>query len=177
MGEEPTAPTGDAGRRRSDNVPRQRLLAGAGHQQPHERSLLLETTSRVLYPSMLLVSVYLLLVGLHSPGGGFAAGLVAGMALLLRRLAGGPYELGTAAPLPPGLVLGAGLTTAAGYGIAGMLLDGELLAGTVVTLRLPLLDPLEVPTSLVFEVGMAAIVVGLVLDVLRTLGEEVVEDP
>ena len=46
---------------------------------------------------MLVVATYLLLVGLHRPGGGFAAGLVAGLALVLRRVAAGPHELGEAA--------------------------------------------------------------------------------
>lgn len=160
----------------SDNVARQRLLAGAEELPPGHRSLLLETATRLLYPSMLLVSVYLLVVGLQSPGGGFAAGLVLGMALLLRRLAGGPRELGTAVAVPPGILLGTGLTVVAGYSLAGIVLSGTFLKSTVLTVHPPLLGAFEVPTSLVFELGMVLIVVGLVLDVLRTLGEQVTEE-
>ncbi|UMG91837.1 NADH-quinone oxidoreductase subunit K [Nocardioides sp. TF02-7] len=90
----------------------------------------------------------------------------------MRRLAGGPYELGTATRFPPGVLLGGGLVVAAGYGVAGLLTSGDLLHGTVVHVELPVLPTYELPTSLVFEVGVLMIVVGLALDVLRTLGGE-----
>ena len=154
------------------NLPRDPQLAGPGELPAGRRSLLLEVTTRFLYPTMLVVATYLLLVGLHRPGGGFAAGLVACLALVLRRVAAGPHELGEAALLPPGVVLGVGLTLAAGYAAAGALLTGEMLSATSVDLTLPGREPLHVPSSLLLEVAIALIVVGLVLDVLRTLGGE-----
>ncbi|OLT14041.1 hypothetical protein BJF78_20285 [Pseudonocardia sp. CNS-139] len=53
------------------------------------RTLLLETTTRVLFPTVLVFSLYLLFVGHYGPGGGFSAGLVAGLAFVLRYVAGG----------------------------------------------------------------------------------------
>lgn len=154
------------------SVPRTRLLHSAHRQPDRRRLLLLEALTRGLYPSILVVAVYLLLAGLTRSGGGFAAGLVVGLGLVLRRLAGGPYELGRAAPLPPGLLLGAGLSLCAGYAVAGLVLTGDVLAGGSLTLGPPLVGELHVPSSLLFELGVATIVVGLVLDVLRTLGAE-----
>ncbi|WP_369975100.1 MnhB domain-containing protein [Thermobifida halotolerans] len=110
--------------------------------------------------------------GCTTPAGGFAAGLVAGTGLVLRRLAGGPWELGEAAPVPPGVLLGAGLSLAAGYGLAGVVVADEFLAGTVWRFPEGPFGHIEVPTSLILEVGIALIVIGLVLDVLRTLGAE-----
>lgn len=158
--------------RHAVNAPRDELLRGAHRQPADERSLLVEALARVLYPTILLVAAYLLLVGLHEPGGGFAAGLTVGLALLLRRIAGGPHELGAAARIPPGVLLGAGLTLASGYAVAGLVLAGDLLHGTVLHLDLPGLPAHELPTSLVFEIGVALVVTGLVLDILRTLGQE-----
>ncbi|MFY1671480.1 MnhB domain-containing protein [Plantactinospora sp. WMMB334] len=149
-----------------------RPLAAADQQRPDRRSMLLEVVTRVVYPSVLLVAGYLLLAGLHRPGGGFAAGLVAGLGLVLRRLAGGPGEVEVAAPVPARLLLGLGLFTCAGYGLAGLLLAGELLAGLARQVDLGPAGHLEVSTSLLFELGIALIVVGLVLDVLRSLGAE-----
>lgn len=156
----------------STNLPQDEHLAGARHQPETARSALLEAVSRVLYPAILVVATYLLLVGLSAPGGGFVAGLTVGLGLLLRRIAGGPHELGAAVPAPPGVLLGLGLVVSAGYGVAGLLLSGHLLHGTVGHIDVPGLPALELPASLVFEIGVALIVVGLVLDVLRTLGEE-----
>lgn len=154
------------------HLPQDELLSGSGELPDSERSLLLEAATRVLYPSMLVVSVYLLVHGLHSPGGGFSGGLVAALALVLRRLAGGTHELGVAAPPPPGVLLGTGLALVAAYAVAGLVPTDHPLAGTVLPVPLPGVSAWEVPTSLVLEVGIFVIVVGLVLDVLRVLGTE-----
>ncbi|MGI5149367.1 MnhB domain-containing protein [Plantactinospora sp. CA-294935] len=156
----------------SAGQPRSRRLLAADRQRPEQRSVLLEVITRMVYPSVLLVAGYLLLVGLHRPGGGFAAGLVAGLGLVLRRLAGGPGEVDAAAPVPAKVLLGAGLLTCAGYGVAGLLLTGELLAGAAWTVTFGPVTHLELTTSLLFEAGIASIVIGLVLDVLRGLGED-----
>ena len=49
--------------------------------------------------------------GHNLPGGGFAGGLVAGLALMIRYLAGGRDELDEAAPIDAGVVLGIGLAS------------------------------------------------------------------
>lgn len=154
------------------SVPQRRLLAAAEGLPASHRALLLEVLTRVVHPSVVLVGIYLLLAGLHRTGGGFAAALVIGLGLVLRRLAGGPQELGAAAPVPPGFLLGAGLTLVAGYAVAGVVLADELLASHHWSLHLGRLGHLEVTTSLVFEVGVVLIVLGLMLDVLRTFGAE-----
>ena len=74
-----------------------------------QRSLLLEMTTRALFPTVLVFSVYLLLVGHYGPGGGFAAGLVAGLVLATRygrRRRGGPVESGQSSPRHEEDVLG-----------------------------------------------------------------------
>lgn len=154
------------------DTPEEPLLAGAEYQSDRARSMLFEAFARVVYPTVLVVAAYLFLVGLHRPGGGFAAGLTIGLGLLLRRLAGGPHELGAAFPIPPGVLLGGGLALASGYGVAGLLIGGHVLHGTVLHVNPPGLPAQELPTSLIFELGIAAIVVGLAVDVLRTLGAE-----
>ena len=116
--------------------------------------------------------VYLLFSGHNEPGGGFAGGLVAGLALVLRYLAGGRYELGEAAPVDPGLLLGAGLLFAGGTGVVGLALGAEVLQTAILETTLPVLGDVKLVTSLFFDIGVYLIVVGLVLDVLRSLGAE-----
>ncbi len=57
----------------------------------------------------MVLSAYFFFAGHNTPGGGFAGGLTAGLALVLRYLAGGRYELGETLPLDAGKILGAGL--------------------------------------------------------------------
>jgi multicomponent Na+:H+ antiporter subunit A len=120
----------------------------------------------------MVFSVYLLFSGHNEPGGGFAGGLVAGLALVLRYLAGGRYELGEAAPVAPGVLLGTGLLFAGGTGVGGLLLGGEVLQTAILEATLPVLGDVKLVTSLFFDMGVYLIVVGLVLDVLRSLGAE-----
>ena len=149
-------------------APRRRWLAASATLPPERRSVVLEVVTRILFHTILVFSVYLLFSGHNEPGGGFAGGLVAGLALVLRYLAGGRYELGEAAPVDPGLLLGTGLLFAGGTGVAGAAArrrgaaDGDPRddpAGA---------RPVKLVTSLFFDIGVYLIVVGLVLDILRS---------
>jgi multicomponent Na+:H+ antiporter subunit A len=156
----------------SGRAPRGRWLAASATLDPERRSVVLEVVTRILFHTILVFSLYLLFSGHNEPGGGFAGGLVAGLALVLRYLAGGRYELGEAAPVAPGLVLGAGLLIAGCTGVAGLLLGAEVLQTAILETTFPVLGDVKLVTSLFFDAGVYLIVVGLVLDVLRSLGAE-----
>ncbi|GEL94122.1 Na+/H+ antiporter subunit A [Cellulomonas composti] len=139
---------------------------------PNRRSVVFEVVVRLLFHTMIVYSVFLLFSGHNAPGGGFAAGLVTGIALTVRYLAGGRYELGEAAPVQPGVLLGLGLFLSAGVGILAMLVGGSVLESWIFEVDIPLLGHLKLVTSLFFDVGVYLVVVGLVLDILRSLGAE-----
>ncbi|WP_204300504.1 Na+/H+ antiporter subunit A [Actinoplanes campanulatus] len=146
----------------------------AGHTvEAGRRSTMMEVVTRLIFHVIMLLSVYLLLTGHDTPGGGFTGGLVAGLALTVRYLAGGRYELAAAAPVDAGAVLGAGLLVAVGTGAGALVLGGQVLQSAVLDLHVPLLGEVHVVTSTLFDIGVYLIVVGLVLDVLRSLGAEV----
>jgi multicomponent Na+:H+ antiporter subunit A len=148
-------------------------LRGSDARDPRQRSLVLEVATRLIFPLMMMLSVYFFFTGHNTPGGGFAGGLTAGLALMLRYLAGGRYEIAETLPLDAGKVLGAGLALSAGMAVGSILLGAPALSSAVITLDLPLLGTLKFVTSLVFDLGVYLIVVGLVLDVLRSLGARV----
>jgi multicomponent Na+:H+ antiporter subunit A len=158
--------------RRGRRAPRRQWLAGTVALAPERRSVVLEVVTRILFHTIVVFSIYLLFSGHNEPGGGFAGGLVAGLALVLRYLAGGRYELGEAAPVDPGLLLGAGLLFAGGTGVVGLVLGGEVLQTAILETTLPVLGDVKLVTSLFFDMGVYLVVVGLVLDVLRSLGAE-----
>jgi multicomponent Na+:H+ antiporter subunit A len=137
-----------------------------------DRVLLLEVITRLVFPTMMVVSLYFLFAGHNAPGGGFAGGLVAGLALVVRYVAGGRYELGEAVPVDAGLLLGLGLLCAGGTGLGALLAGGEVLQTAVLEVDVPVLGHVKFVTSLIFDVGVYLVVIGLVLDVLRSLGAE-----
>ena len=148
-------------------------LSGGRTLAPQRRSVIFEIATRLLFHSMILFAVFLLFAGHNAPGGGFAAGLVVGIALIVRYLAGGRYELGEAAPVHPGLLLGSGLFLSAGVGLIALLAGGSVLQSVIVELAVPVIGQVKLVTSLFFDIGVFLVVIGLVLDILRSLGAEI----
>jgi multicomponent Na+:H+ antiporter subunit A len=153
-------------------APRAWLISGA-KVQPENRSILLEIIIRVLFHSIMIVSLYLLFAGHNLPGGGFAGGLVAGMGLVMRYIAGGRWELGAAAPTDAGRLLGAGMAIAVLCALVPMVFGFAPLQSFTFEGELPIIGHWEFVTSTIFDVGVYLVVIGLVLDVLRSLGAEV----
>lgn len=154
------------------DAPRAWLISGS-KVQPENRSILLEIIIRVLFHSIMIVSLYLLFAGHNLPGGGFAGGLVAGMGLVMRYIAGGRWELGAAAPTDAGRLLGAGMAIAVLCALVPMAFGFAPLQSFTFEGELPLIGHWEFVTSTIFDVGVYLVVIGLVLDVLRSLGAEV----
>ncbi|MCV7177192.1 Na+/H+ antiporter subunit A [Mycolicibacterium sphagni] len=151
-------------------------LRGSELRDPRNRSLVLEVATRLIFPLIMVLSVYFFFTGHNTPGGGFAGGLTAGLALVLRYLAGGRYELGETLPLDAGKILGAGLALSAGTAAGSMLLGAPALSSAVIELHVPLLGTVKFVTALFFDLGVYLIVLGLVLDVLRSLGARIDEE-
>ncbi len=154
-------------------VRRRSWIVAAPTLDPERRSMMFEVITRVVFHAMVLFALFLLFRGHNAPGGGFAAGLVVGLALAVRYLAGGRYELGEAAPVHPGLILGTGLFLSAGVGLVSLLSGRHAIESFQVDLHLPLFGEVHLITSLFFDLGVFLVVIGLVLDVLRSLGAEI----
>ena len=158
-------------------------LRGTEQLSPIKRSIIFEVITRLLFPVMILVSLFFLFSGHNNPGGGFAGGLVAGMALMIRYLAGGRHELDEAAPVDAGWVLGAGLLTSGLAMIAPLLVGGRIGQSFEIEIHGPYVSYLPTPwgevtllgeihlvTSVFFDIGVYLVVIGVMLDLARSLG-------
>ena len=67
-------------------------LAAGSTLAAERRSIVFEVVARTIFHTVLLYSLFLLFTAHSAPGGGFAGGIVAGLALAVRYLAGGPFE-------------------------------------------------------------------------------------
>ncbi len=168
FGDEPPVSLSDA-----DAAPTRRSYLLAGRTlTPENRSILLEVLVRALFHPAMVVSVYLLFVGHNAPGGGFAGGLLAGLALVARYLAGGRYELGEAAPIDAGKLLGGGIALAAGTAASSLLFGMAVFESTWFEYDLGPFH-FSAGTSTLFDIGVYLTVLGVVLDILRSLGAQV----
>ena len=150
------------------------LLAGS-RLLPGSRSIILEVVVRLVFHALMILSVFLLLSGHNAPGGGFAGGLVAGLALVARYLAGGRFELRATVPLDAGRILGIGLALAVFTALVPLFFGQPALSSSWVDVDLGPFGTLPFVTSTLFDVGVYLVVFGLVLDVLRSLGSEIDE--
>ncbi|MDN5726024.1 MAG: Na+/H+ antiporter subunit A [Propionibacteriales bacterium] len=158
-------------------------LRGGESLSPVQRSIIFEVATRLLFPVMILISVYLLAIGHNEPGGGFAGGLIAGLALVIRYLAGGANELDEAAPVDAGRLLGIGLLIAGLSALAPVLFGGRILQSYALDFSIPVLSELVTPwgtvplmgefhlvTSVFFDIAVYLVVIGVLLDIARSLG-------
>jgi multicomponent K+:H+ antiporter subunit A len=133
--------------------------------------LFLEMLMRPLLPLALLVSVYIFLRGHHLPGGGFVAGLVTGVALILQYLASGIAFASARLPQRPSRWLAVGLACAAGVGAAGWWFGAPFLTTAHGHVSIPLIGEIELASALAFDLGVYLVVVSVVLMVLAELGK------
>ncbi|MCH1882579.1 Na+/H+ antiporter subunit A [Agrococcus sp. ARC_14] len=133
-------------------------------------SPVLEMMTRLLFPIMMMLSIYLLAVGHYEPGGGFAGGLVAGIALAVRYLAGGRDELLEAVPFDAGKLLGGGMAVVVLSMIWPVLIGGRIGESYAVSATLPVLGEQSLVTTVFFDIGVWLVVIGAMLDFVRSLG-------
>lgn len=152
---------------------RERTWLAAGRSlAPEHRSVVFEVLARLIFHPILVLSVYLLFCAENLPGGGFIGGLVAGVALIVRYLAGGRFELAEAAPRQPGLFTGLGLFVMTAVALLG-LIDGTVLHAFEYHGHLPLFGEYHLATPVLFDFGVYLLVLGVVLDIVRALGAKV----
>lgn len=134
------------------------------------RSLILAAATRVVFPLLLLFSVFLLFRGHNEPGGGFVGGLVAATAYALLALTGGVPAARRVLPARPEVLIGTGLLAALASGLVGLAAGRPFLTGLWGDVSLPVVG--KPGTPVLFDAGVYLTVVGVVLLILFTLQEE-----
>ncbi|WP_282826374.1 Na+/H+ antiporter subunit A [Gulosibacter sediminis] len=147
------------------------LIAG-NSLAPDNRSIVVEVVVRLIFHGLFIMSLYLLFAGHNSTGGGFAGGVVAGLALAARYLAGGREELDAAVRVDAGRLLGIGMVLAAGSALAPMLFGHPPLMSFWIDSDVAGIGQIVFVTSTIFDIGVYLIVIALVIDILRSLGSE-----
>lgn len=127
------------------------------------RSPIVHLGIRAASPLAIVVGLYLLFAGHNRPGGGFAAGLVLGAVVTLRTVAG------LQRPTHASGLIAAGITIVAATAAAPLLWGNSLLDQEVFSVDLPIFGSVKSGSAFVFDVGVTAVVVGLVTAVLDGL--------
>nr|WP_298169578.1 monovalent cation/H+ antiporter subunit A [uncultured Pseudomonas sp.] len=139
--------------------------------------LILATLSRVLLPMALLVSVFIFLRGHNLPGGGFIAGLVTAVALILQYVASGVQWTQSRLPLNYHRMAGSGVLLAGLTGAGSWWFDKPFLTSAFGHFDIPLVGDVELATAMLFDLGVYLTVVGATLLILANLGKLTQEKP
>ena len=135
-------------------------------------SLILTTVTRLVFFVVLLFSLYLLLRGHNNPGGGFIAGVMTALGILLQSIASDLRYVRLVFRVEPRVLAGIGLMTSLTTGLVPMLLGYPFLTSTFGHVHVPGLGEVEIASAFFFDLGVYCVVVGGSLLMMITLAEE-----
>ncbi|GAB3483332.1 monovalent cation/H+ antiporter subunit A [Azotobacter salinestris] len=135
---------------------------------PHP--LILDQLARALLPLALLISVFIFLRGHNLPGGGFIAGLITAVALILQYIALGVSWSQARLRFSYHAMAGAGVLIAALTGLGSWVFERPFLTSAFGHFSLPLVGEFELATAMLFDLGVYLVVVGATLLILSNIG-------
>lgn len=136
---------------------------------PERHPMMFVMATRLLLPLALLVGCYIFLRGHNQPGGGFIAALVFSIAILLQYLASGFDWTDERRKFGEHALIGTGVLIAAATGLGSLVFGAPFLSSSFGYFHLPLIGEFELATAMLFDLGVAAVVIGAVLMALAQL--------
>ena len=133
--------------------------------------LILQTFTRLMMPLMIMVAVYIFLRGHNLPGGGFIAGLIASVALIVMYLSNGIEWTQKRLSVDMHLVIGFGLLIAISTGLVAMGLGYPFLTSAFSHIHWPVIGEFEIASAIAFDLGVFLVVVGATVMSLVQLGK------
>lgn len=132
--------------------------------------VIMASFTRSLLPLALLVSIYILLRGHNLPGGGFIAGLITAVALIMQYLANGVAWMQPRLAANEHSVMAYGLLIAVLTGLASWLFGHPFLTSTFSHIHWPLVGEFELASAMAFDLGVYLVVVGATMLIIINLG-------
>jgi multicomponent K+:H+ antiporter subunit A len=115
---------------------------------------------RLLMPVAAVISVFFLLRGHNSPGGGFVGGLVMATAFIVQYMVGGTIWVESRMRIHPQYWMAAGLLASGGTGALAWLFAENFLTSLEWHGHIPLLGELHLSSTLIFDLGVYLLVIG-----------------
>ena len=128
--------------------------------------------ARLLLPFAVMVSVYFFMRGHNEPGGGFVAGLVLSVALLLQYIISGTVWVEGRMTLRPRRWIANGLLLVLATGLGPLAWGFPFLTSHTAHFTLPLLGEIHVASALFFDLGVFSLVVGSTLMILTSIAHQ-----
>ena len=128
--------------------------------------------ARLLLPVALVVALHFFLRGHNEPGGGFIAGLVLSIALLMQYLVSGTRWVEARTDIWPARWIALGLLVGVATGGGALLLGYPFLTTHTAHFVLPWLSEVHLPSAMFFDLAVLVVVVGATLLILTALAHQ-----
>ncbi|MBB3861891.1 multicomponent K+:H+ antiporter subunit A [Novosphingobium hassiacum] len=138
-------------------------------RSPERHPMMFAVATRLLLPLAMLVGVYIFLRGHNQPGGGFIAGLVISIAILMQYMASGFEWADQRRRLDEHAMIACGVLIAAATGLGSLAFGVPLFTTAYGHFTLPFVGEFELATAMAFDLGVALTVVGAVMQALAEL--------
>ena len=125
--------------------------------------MMLVVATRVLFPLVLVVAAFVFLRGHNMPGGGFIAGLIVAIALIMQYIASGYGWAASRMRLDSQVLIGTGVLIAGLTGVVSLIFGWPFLTSTYTYVHLPIVGEFEVASAMSFDLGVFLAVVGVVM--------------
>ena len=125
--------------------------------------MMMVVLTRVIMPVVLMVGFYIFLRGHNEPGGGFIAGLIVAIGMLMQYMANGFAWTSERLRYPYHGVIGAGVLIAGLTGIGSWVFGKPFLTSDFTYVRIPPFGEFELATAALFDLGVFLAVVGAVM--------------
>lgn len=136
---------------------------------PERHPMMFVMATRLLLPLALLVGIYIFLRGHNQPGGGFIAALVFSIAILLQYLASGFDWTDERRKIGEHPLIAFGVLIAVATGLGSLAFGAPFLTSSFGHFHLPIVGDFELATAMLFDTGVACVVVGAVMMALAQL--------
>lgn len=137
--------------------------------------LMFRITASWVLPLALVVSLYIFLRGHNLPGGGFIAGLITSLALIIQYIALGQDQAEQMLKAKSGRLyeiwIGSGLTIAGLTGLGAWFWGRPFLTSAHIHIAPPLLGDIHLASAALFDVGVYVTVVGATMLMISVLGD------
>ncbi|MDO9587136.1 MAG: MnhB domain-containing protein, partial [Brevundimonas sp.] len=140
-------------------------------RSPEHHPMMLVVATRLVLPLAIMVALYIFLRGHNQPGGGFIAGLVVAVAILMQYMASGFTFADQRLRADHHSMIGAGVLIAAVTGLGAMVFGAPFLTSAFDYFSLPLIGEFELATAILFDIGVALTVIGAVMLALAQLSQ------